>query len=474
MGSWCAGKSGRRVNCAVQDGGEALTSPSRPVSEFARYLRTETVGGMLLLGAAAVALIMANSPLTEFYETVREFHIGPELLHLNLSVGDWAKDGLLALFFFVVGLELKRELVVGELSSLKAAALPIIAALGGMVAPALIAVAIGWGEPGIEKAWAIPVATDIAFALGVLALTGSGMPSSARVFLLSLAVVDDLGAILVIALVFTSSFDLIAGAVAIAAMGLYAFLQHKRVRTSWLYVPLAVIVWVAVHSAGIHATIAGVALGLLTRVRNDPGEHESPSVRLEHRLQPWSAGLAVPLFALFAAGVPVHGEALRDVFSNPIPHAIMFGLIAGKLIGIFGTSALAVKLKWAVRPRNLAWRDMVAVSMLGAVGFTVSLLIAELALEGQAAQEAKAAVLIASAFAALVAALMMIKRSRAHGDDDPVDDGPPESGEEPDSAANSAGDTPERPDDQGTRDGAPDSQDKPGSTASDSVDRSGH
>ncbi|MEV7037504.1 Na+/H+ antiporter NhaA [Amycolatopsis sp. NPDC051061] len=389
---------------------------SRPLSEFARYLRTETTGGLILLGAAAVALLWANSPLRDSYHALRDFRLGPEFLHLNLTIGDWAKDGLLALFFFVAGLELKRELVIGELSRFKQAILPVVAAIGGMVVPALVALGVGWGTPGIERAWAIPVATDIAFALGVLALTASNLPSSARVFLLSLAVVDDLGAIVVIAVLFTTGFDLIAVGVAVVALALYAFLQHRRVRTPWLYVPLALVTWVAVHSAGIHATIAGVALGLLTRVRADEGESEAPALRLEHRLQPWSAAVAVPVFALFAAGISVSGDSLGAVFTTALPLAVLAGLLGGKVAGIFGASWLAVKLKAAEKPRGVGWRDIGALSVLGGVGFTVSLLIAELALPGDASELAKAAVLIASAIASLLGAVMLMRRSRVHAE----------------------------------------------------------
>jgi NhaA family Na+:H+ antiporter len=391
-----------------------VSRPAKAVAEFTRYLRTETTGGIILLVATAIALIWANSPLDDVYRAIRDFELGPGFLHLNLSIGDWAKDGLLAIFFFVAGLELKRELVVGELSKLKQAALPVIAAIGGMIVPALLALGIGWGTPGIDRAWAIPVATDIAFALGVLALTASNLPSSARVFLLSLAVVDDLGAILVIAVLFTASFDLVAGAVAIVALLLYAYLQHRRVRTPWLYVPLALITWVAVHSTGIHATIAGVALGLLTRVRADEGEAEAPAIRLEHRLQPWSAAVAVPLFALFAAGIEVSGGSLGAVFTTALPLAVMIGLVCGKVVGIFGASMLAVKFKIADKPTGVGWRDIGALSLLGGVGFTVSLLIADLALGGEASALAKTAVLIASAVASLGGAALLVRRSRAH------------------------------------------------------------
>ncbi|MDQ3403860.1 MAG: Na+/H+ antiporter NhaA, partial [Actinomycetota bacterium] len=267
-----------------------------------------------------------------------------------------------------------------------------------------------------SQAWAIPVATDIAFALGVLAITGSGMPSGARVFLLSLAVVDDLGAILIIAIVFPSSFDPIAFVVAAAMLVLYWYLQHKRVTSPWIYVPLAIAVWVAVHSSGIHATVAGVALGLLTRVKRDPYEKESPGVRIEHRLQPWSAGVAVPVFALFAAGVPVGGDALKALVSDPLALAVIIGLVVGKLVGIVGATLLAVKTKIAVLPPGLAWLDIIAVAMLGGVGFTVSLLISDLALSGPDAEIAKAAVLAASAVASLLAAVLLLRRSKAHQD----------------------------------------------------------
>ncbi|MEU3624348.1 Na+/H+ antiporter NhaA [Amycolatopsis coloradensis] len=392
--------------------------PAKAVADFARYLRTETTGGLILLGATAIALLWANSPIDDVYRAIRDFRLGPELLHLNLTIGDWAKDGLLALFFFVAGLELKRELVVGELSRFKQAVLPVVAAIGGMIVPAVVALAVGWGTPGIDRAWAIPVATDIAFALGVLAITASNLPSSARVFLLSLAVVDDLGAILIIAILFTAKFDLVAAGVAVAALALYAYLQKRRVRSAWIYVPLALITWVAVHSAGIHATIAGVALGLLTRVRADEGEEHAPAIRLEHRLQPWSAAVAVPLFALFAAGIKVTGESLGAVFTTALPLAVLIGLVGGKLIGIFGASLLAVKFKLAEKPRGMGWRDIGALSMLGGVGFTVSLLIADLALDGESVELAKAAVLIASAIASLSAAAMLVHRSRVHARED--------------------------------------------------------
>lgn len=395
-----------------------MISPRRvvaPVAEFARYLRIETVGGIVVLVAAAIAVIWANSSWSGSYAALRDFTIGPAALHLDLTLAQWAGDGLLAVFFFVVGLELKRELVVGELSTARQALLPVAAALGGMIVPAAVALAVGRGAPGMAQAWSIPVATDIAFALAVLAIAGAKLPTTARIFLLGLAVVDDLGAILLIAVLFSGEFQVVALLAAAALAALYWWLQWRRVRCAWLYVPIALGTWLAVHEAGVHATLAGVLLGVLTRVRADDGEPEAPALRLEHRLQPWSAGVCVPVFALLAAGVPVGAEALRVVVSDPVGQAVIAGLLLGKVVGIFGFTYVTVRITPAGRPRDLGWRDVAAVSMLGGVGFTVSLLLAELSLDGPAADTAKAAVLLASAAAALLAAAVLAVRGRAHG-----------------------------------------------------------
>ncbi|MBT0567155.1 Na+/H+ antiporter NhaA [Williamsia sp. CHRR-6] len=388
-------------------------TPPNP-SEFARYLRTETFGGIVLLAAAAVALVWANSPWSHAYISLRDSHIGVDVFKLDLTVGHWAQEALLAVFFFVAGLELKREIVLGELSERKQALLPAAAAIGGVVIPVLICLGIGWGTPGIEKAWAIPAATDIAFALGVLALVGSRIPSSARVFLLALAVVDDLIAIAIIAVVFTDTLNLWALLAAGASFLLYWWLQRARVRSSLIYVPLAVVAWVATYNAGIHATVAGVALGLLTRVRADPGENDSPGARLEHRIQPISAAVCVPLFALFAAGVPVTSEVMGAVFSDPIALGVMVGLVVGKPLGIFGTSYALLKMGLADKPEGFFTRDLAAVAILGGIGFTVSLLIAELALPVDQAEQAKAAVLVASLAASLVGSAALVRRGRVH------------------------------------------------------------
>ncbi|WP_433634981.1 Na+/H+ antiporter NhaA [Nocardia sp. CA-120079] len=387
-------------------------------SELTRYLRTETVGGAILLIAAAAALLWVNSPCGQSYLTVTEYVLPIKALHLDLTVADWTKDGLLAIFFFVAGLELKRELVVGELADPKRALLPIIAAVGGVVTPALIAFAVGFGVDGMDRGWAIPVATDIAFALAVLAMTGSRIPASARVFLLSLAVVDDLLAIILIAVLFTTTLSALWLLGAAACFAMWALAQHRRISTPLLYVPLALVSWYALHEAGIHPTLAGVALGLLTRVRKDPGETEAPATRLEHMIQPISAGLCVPLFALFASGVPLDGKVFQHLFSDRLPLAIILGLLLGKTVGIFGISWVAIRLGIAKRPVSLGYRDMFALSVLGAIGFTVSLLVAELALtdvgDGSAVELAKAAVLVTSMTASLAGSALLLRRGRVH------------------------------------------------------------
>ncbi|MFC6010139.1 Na+/H+ antiporter NhaA [Nocardia lasii] len=390
---------------------------TRVRSELSRYLRTETVGGALLLVAAAVALIWVNSPWGASYQTLIDTHLAIAPLHLDLTLADWSKDGLLAIFFFVAGLELKREFAVGELADPKRAALPIVAAVGGVITPAVIALAIGHGVPGMDRGWAIPVATDIAFALAVLALTGSRIPTSARVFLLSLAVVDDLLAIVLIAVLFTASLSMLWLAAALACCAAWALAQKLRLHTPLFYLPVALVCWYALHEAGIHPTLAGVALGLLTRVRKDPGEHTAPATHLEHVVQPISAGFCVPIFALFASGVPLDGAVFGSLFTDRLALAIIGGLLLGKTIGIFGVSWVMIRLGWAKRPAGLENRDMFALSVLGAIGFTVSLLVAELALAEvgtDAIELAKAAVLMTSMAASLIGSALLLRRGRVH------------------------------------------------------------
>lgn len=381
---------------------------------LAETLRAETTGGLLLLGAAVIALIWANSPWQDSYHHLRELDLGP------LTVEAWASDGALALFFYLAGVELKRELVVGTLSRLSEAIVPVVAAVAGMVLPAIIYLVVNLSaDGGRTSGWAVPTATDIAFALAVLAIVGSSLPSALRAFLLTLAVVDDFGAILVIAIFFSHGFHLLSLLAAVALIVVSYLLQRFRIRTPLLYVPVALGAWWFMHESGIHATIAGVALGLATRVLTDPGEKKSPAERLEHHLRPWSAGVAVPVFALFAAGVTLSGGAMREMLTDPVAIGVVAGLMVGKFIGIFGGSWLTARFTRAELNSDLAWRDVGAVSVLAGIGFTVALLIAQLAFGDDAAQveRAKAAVLVASLLSALIAALLLFRRNRAYADE---------------------------------------------------------
>ncbi|URM92673.1 Na+/H+ antiporter NhaA [Streptomyces sp. MRC013] len=379
-------------------------------------LRTETVGGVLLLLAAIAALVWANTPLSHGYEAVREFHVGPSALGLDLSVQHWAADGLLAIFFFVAGIELKREMVAGELRDPKAAALPVVAALCGMIAPALVYVAVNAAGDGSLGGWAVPTATDIAFALAVLAVIGTSLPSALRAFLLTLAVVDDLFAILIIAVFFTGDLDFAALGGAAAGLLLFWFLLRRGVRGWYVYVPLGVAVWGLMYNSGVHATIAGVAMGLMLRCTRREGEEQSPGERVEHRVRPLSAGFAVPMFALFSAGVAVSGDAMRDVFTQPETLGVVLGLVVGKTVGVFGGTWLTARFTRARLNEDLAWADLFAVATLAGIGFTVSLLIGELAFEGDArlTDEVKAAVLTGSLIAALLAAVLLKLRVRTY------------------------------------------------------------
>ncbi|MFJ5260961.1 Na+/H+ antiporter NhaA [Streptomyces sp. NPDC088387] len=384
---------------------------SLPERNFvAEALRTETVGGVLLLIAAVTALIWANLPAIQHgYETVAHFHLGPEALGLDLSVAHWAADGLLAVFFFVAGIELKRELVAGDLRDPRAAALPVVAALCGMLVPALVyTLTVGIGG-GSAAGWAVPTATDIAFALAVLAVIGTSLPSALRAFLLTLAVVDDLFAILIIAVFFTDRLNFAALAGAVIGLVVFWLLLRKGVRGWYVYVPLALVIWALMYNSGIHATIAGVAMGLMLRCTRRDDEPHSPGEHIEHLVRPLSAGLAVPLFALFSAGVPVSGGALREVFTQPETLGVVLGLVVGKTVGIFGGTWLTARFTRASLSDDLEWADVFAVASLAGIGFTVSLLIGDLAFGGDTALtgEVKAAVLTGSVIAALLASVLL-------------------------------------------------------------------
>jgi NhaA family Na+:H+ antiporter len=402
----------------------------REALRIGAILRTETVGGVLLLVAAAVALIWANSPAADSYFAIRDVRVGYEPWHLDLTLGEWAADGLLAVFFFLVGLELKREFVAGDLRSIDRSIVPVAAAVGGVVVPAVIFVGVNLSNGNAVRGWAIPTATDIAFALAVLAIVGSHLPSALRIFLLTLAVVDDLLAIAIIAVFYSSDVQPAALLLALVPLGLFAFLA-QRYRTffrlkppaAWLILlPIGIVVWVLVHVGGIHATVAGVLLGFTVPVLNRRGDQNQEgqaglAETFEHRFRPLSAGIAVPLFAFFAAGVSIGGwDGLRTAVTDPVTIGIALGLVAGKPIGILATTWLVTRLTRARLDPALSWIDMVGMGVLAGIGFTVSLLIADLSFapEGTTNDHAKIGILTASLLAAVLAGAILRVRSKIY------------------------------------------------------------
>ncbi|WP_405714084.1 MULTISPECIES: Na+/H+ antiporter NhaA [unclassified Streptomyces] len=390
-----------------------LSLPER--NYLAEALRAETVGGVILLVAAIAALVWANT-FGSSYASVSDFHFGPESLGLNLSVEHWAADGLLAIFFFVAGVELKRELVAGELRDPRAAALPVVAALCGMAVPAIVYTLVNVVGGGSTDGWAVPTATDIAFALAVLAVIGTSLPNALRAFLLTLAVVDDLFAILIIAVFFTEKINFMALIGAFVGLAVFYLLLRRNVRGWYIYIPLALVIWGLMYNSGIHATIAGVAMGLMLRCTRREGETHSPGEHIEHLIRPLSAGFAVPLFALFSAGVSLSGGALAEVFTRPETLGVVLGLVVGKTVGIFGGTWLATRFTKAELNKELAWADVFAVASLAGIGFTVSLLIGELAFTGDEGviNEIKAAVLIGSLTAAVFSGVLLKLRVRRY------------------------------------------------------------
>ena len=386
-------------------------------------LRKETVGGALLLVAMVLAMAWANSPLADSYSALRDYEVGPKPLHLHLSLGTWAADGLLVIFFFVVGLEFKREFVAGDLKDPRRAALPILAAVGGMVAPALIYVAFTLNAGhGALRGWAIPTATDIAFAVAVLAIISTHLPTALRTFLLTLAVVDDLLAITIIATFYTSDLHLLPLLGALAPLVLFAVAVQRRIRSWWLLLPLAVATWALLHASGVHATVAGVFLGFtvpVIRSRAAGGPEAGPGLaeHFEHRLRPISAGVAMPVFAFFASGVTIGGlSGLTRSLTDSVALGVVAGLVVGKTVGVFGTAYVVSRLTRADLDPNLRWLDVLGVSMLAGIGFTVSFLIGDLAFAAGSArgQHIKVAVLTGSVTASILAAVLLKSRNRSY------------------------------------------------------------
>ncbi len=382
----------------------------------ASALRTETLGGALLLAATVVALVWANSPWREAYTTVRETQVGPAALHLDLALSVWAGDGLLAVFFFVAGMELKHELLVGDLREPAKAVLPVVAAIAGVALPAALFLLVTSGDSEAARGWAVPTATDISYALAVLAVLGTHLPSALRSFLLTLAVVDDVVAITIIAVAYTSDLNVLPLLAALVPLLAFALLLRGRRGVWWLLVPLAFTTWALVHASGVHATVAGVLLGLVVPVRRAPGEEHSVAHRLERVVRPFSAGFAVPAFALLAAGVTLVGGGLGDALADRAAVAVVVALVVGKAVGVMGGTWVTARFTRAELDDDLAWGDVLGVSLLAGIGFTVSLLIGELAYgPGSPRDEhVKIAVLAASVLAAALAAVVLRRRNAVY------------------------------------------------------------
>ena len=393
--------------------------------------QSDAVGGALLLGATVVALLLANTPAADIYTAVRDFTVGPHALHLDLTIGEWAADGLLAIFFFVVGLELKEEFVAGKLRDPRQAALPIAAAFGGVAVPALVfaGIALSSDSEGALRGWAIPTATDIAFAVAVLAVVGRYLPPALRVFLLTLAIVDDLIAITIIAVVYTEGLQLQWLLLALVPLAAFAVLVQRGVITWWVLAPLGVLTWALVHASGIHATVAGVLLGFTVpvvatqraRVQSSTDEDGTPiydglTAYLADQWGVFTTLVAVPVFAFFSAGVTVGGlEGFRTAMQDPITLGIIAGLFLGKPIGITATAFLLSRLPAFQLDDSLRWPDIIGMGFVAGVGFTVSLLVGELAYGAAsvADEHVKIGVLLGSLVSALAGGGLLAMRSRA-------------------------------------------------------------
>ena len=404
--------------------------------EFQRIsgiLRKETVGGAILLVATVAALIMSNTPFfADAYFAFRNLEVGYEPWHLKLSLGTWAADGFLAIFFFLAGLELKREFVAGDLRSVNRAIVPVAAAVGGVIVPAVFYTLINLNSGSDAlRGWAIPTATDIAFALAVLAVIGSKLPAALRIFLLTLAVVDDLLAIAIIAFFYTADIAFVPLLLAIVPLALYGILTHKyshffgsKAPAAWLILlPIGFVVWALVHASGVHATVAGVLLGFavpVLRSRRGGGPEAGPGLaeELEHRLRPLSSGFAIPIFAFFSAGVAIGGaEGFMQAITDPVSVGIMVALVVGKPVGVLLATVIVTKTTKAALDPDLAWIDVAGVALLAGVGFTVSLLISELGFGHESPHDdhAKVAILMGSLLAALAAATILLGRNRHYG-----------------------------------------------------------
>ncbi|WP_110996278.1 Na+/H+ antiporter NhaA [Pseudomonas sichuanensis] len=384
-------------------------------SLFARFFQLEAASGLLLIAAAVLALIINNSPLSYLYNGLLEVPVAVQVGALEIAkpLLLWINDGLMALFFLLIGLEVKREVVDGHLSKPSQVILPATAAIGGMVVPALIYWFINRDNPAAVAGWAIPTATDIAFALGVLALLGKRVPVSLKLFLMTLAIIDDLGAIIVIALFYSGTLSSLS--LMLAGACLIALLAMNRLGVIRLgpYLVIGLILWVCVLKSGVHATLAGVALALCIPLRTRHAE-TSPLLSLEHALHPWVAYAILPLFAFANAGVSLAGVTLES-FTHPVPMGITLGLLAGKTVGVFGLTWLAVKLRLAALPAEANWGQVLGVAILCGIGFTMSLFVGSLAFVPGSSDYAgmdRMGILTGSFFAAVIGYLITAMASR--------------------------------------------------------------
>ena len=346
------------------------------------FLKMEAASGILLIAASIIALILANSPLSIYYDRFLDIPVHIRIGTFEISKPSllWINDGLMAIFFFLIGLELKRELIEGELSDIRKVTLPAIGAVGGMLVPALIYLYINRGDPLATSGWAIPAATDIAFALGILALLGSRVPPQLKIFLVSLAIFDDVGAILIIALFYTADLSMIALYITAGCLALLAFIHWRGSMALSAYILVGIIMWAALLKSGIHATLAGILLAVFIPIRNDPETGVSPLHQLEHDLHGSVSFVILPLFAFVNAGVSLQGMSMQQIL-GPVPVSIALGLILGKQIGVFGLCWLGIKLGIAKLPENVGWAQLYGIAILCGIGFTMSMFIGSLAFE---------------------------------------------------------------------------------------------
>ncbi|MFP3547314.1 Na+/H+ antiporter NhaA [Rhizobium sp. SIMBA_035] len=383
------------------------TIQGRIKSTLRQFLDSEASGGLILMAVAALAIVVANSPVADVYFHALHVYLGP------LSLQHWINDALMSVFFLLVGLEIKREMLDGQLSSWSRRILPGAAAAGGMALPALIYIGFNLSEPTTLRGWAIPTATDIAFALGVLSLLGDRVPASLKIFLAALAIIDDLGAVIVIAIFYTADINVLALAVAAVLIGNLVILNRSGVKNIWAYLGLGVLLWIAVFLSGIHATLAGVVLALAIPLKVTPGAPEashgdSPLHKLEHALQKPVAFFIVPLFGFANAGVSFAG-ASASVLAEPVTIGVAAGLLLGKLAGVLGTVALLVKSRLAQLPARATWSQMTGVSLLCGIGFTMSLFIGLLAFPDASSQDhVKIGILAGSLASGVVGAAVLM------------------------------------------------------------------